>query len=77
MLTLAEIQALQLKTAQFSGDFSCERVPTLDEVLALTKGRINIDADLKTDASDAIKSRLYARQSLKESNKRVRLRIFL
>jgi glycerophosphoryl diester phosphodiesterase len=53
-MTLAQIQALKLKTAQFAGDFSCERVPTLDELLILVKGRINVDADLKTDASDQV-----------------------
>lgn len=53
-MTLAQIQALKLKTAQFPGDFSCEKVPTFDELLTLVKGRINVDADLKTDASDLV-----------------------
>jgi glycerophosphoryl diester phosphodiesterase len=53
-MTLAQLQALKLKTAQFKGDFSCEKVPTFAEVLKLTKGKINIDADLKTDATDKV-----------------------
>jgi glycerophosphoryl diester phosphodiesterase len=53
-LTLAQLQALKLKTAQFKGSFACEKVPTLAQALALAKGRINIDADLKTDATDKV-----------------------
>lgn len=53
-LTLAEIQALTIKTGQFPGDFSCVKVPTLASALALAKGRININADLKTSAVDKV-----------------------
>lgn len=54
-MTLAELKALRLKTDKFAGDFSCERIATLEEVLATSKGRaiVLIDAN-KTDRVDAL-----------------------
>lgn len=54
-LTLAELQALPLRTSAFAGDFSCERVPTLVDVLRTSKGRamVLVDAN-KTDRVDLL-----------------------
>lgn len=54
-LTLAEIQALALDTSKFAGDYSCEKVPTIQEVLALAKGRVHVLLDAnKTDRVDLL-----------------------
>lgn len=54
-LTLTELQALTLETDDLSGDFSCDHVPTLDEALALTDGRIITVLDMsKTDRIEDI-----------------------
>jgi glycerophosphoryl diester phosphodiesterase len=53
-LTLAQLQALKLKTGQFPGDFSCAKVTTFDEALALAKGRINVNVDTKTPDGDKV-----------------------
>ena len=54
-LTLAELQALAVDADRFTGDFSCERVPTFAEVLALTAGRITTIVDgTKTDRIDLV-----------------------
>jgi glycerophosphoryl diester phosphodiesterase len=45
-LTLAEVRALRVKN-RFGKEFDDQRVPTLDEVLALCKGRISIYVDDK------------------------------
>jgi len=52
-LTLAELQALPMRTTaalvpEYPGDFSCERLPTFDEVLELARGRLFLDVDVKT-----------------------------
>lgn len=46
-LTLAQVQALELEwgTAPYEGDFSCERIPTLADALALAKGRVVLIVD--------------------------------
>lgn len=53
-MTLAELRGLKLRTGQFAGDFSCERIPTLREALALAKGRIGLYLDLKTHHADVV-----------------------
>lgn len=54
-LTLAEIQALTLDTARFPGDFSCERVPTLEEILTAARGKVHVLVDAnKTDRVDLL-----------------------
>ena len=54
-MTLAEIQAMALRTDKYAGDFSCERVPTLRALLELCRGRtmVLIDAN-KTDRVDLL-----------------------
>jgi len=54
-MTFAELRALTLKTGELQGDFSCEKIPTLVELLTLCKGRamVLIDAN-KTDRVDLL-----------------------
>jgi glycerophosphoryl diester phosphodiesterase len=53
-LSADEIRGISLDATGFMGDFSCSRVPAFEEVLALAKGRINIDVDTKTSRSDLV-----------------------
>ncbi len=54
-LTLAEIQALPLVTDEFPGDFSCERIPTLEQILTAAKGKVHVLIDAnKTDRVDLL-----------------------
>jgi len=54
-MTLAEIQGLQIDASKFAGDFSCEHVPTLEEILAAARGRIHVLIDAnKTDRVDLL-----------------------
>jgi glycerophosphoryl diester phosphodiesterase len=45
-LTLAEIRALEVKT-RFGPEFDHQKVPTLDEILEIAKGKVNIYLDHK------------------------------
>lgn len=54
-MTLADVQALKLKTSKFAGDFSCEHVPTIEEVLLEAKGKVHVLLDAnKTDRVDLL-----------------------
>jgi len=53
-LTLAEIQAFPMRADAYSGDFSCDRVPTLVDALELARGRITVIVDAKTDRIDLL-----------------------
>jgi len=54
-MTLAEIQALRIDVPTLAGDFSCERVPTLVEVLETCRGRVVVLVDAnKTDRVDLL-----------------------
>ncbi|MBI2891348.1 MAG: glycerophosphodiester phosphodiesterase family protein [Nitrospirae bacterium] len=55
-LTLDEIHRLPLLADpdRFSGDYTCETVPTLDEAFALTRGRLFVDLDTKTSRVDLV-----------------------
>lgn len=54
-MTLAEVQALEIDPLKFVGDYSCERVPTIEEVLAAAKGKIHVLLDAnKTDRVDLL-----------------------
>lgn len=54
-MTLAEVQALHIDAAKYAGDLSCERVPTLAEVLAEAKGKVHVLVDAnKTDRVDLL-----------------------
>lgn len=46
-LTLAELKTLPMKTGDRAGDFGCERIPTMDEVFALARGRVVVELEVK------------------------------
>jgi len=50
-LTFEEIGKLRLK---FNGQLTDEKIPTLEEVLMLAKGKILVDLDIKTDVVQVI-----------------------
>ncbi len=54
-LSLAELQALPLRTEKYAGDFSCEKIPTLKQLLELCRGRVMVLIDAnKTDRVDLL-----------------------
>lgn len=54
-LTLAEIQGFAIDASKYEGDYGCEKVPTIADVLALAKGRIHVLLDAnKTDRIDLL-----------------------
>lgn len=54
-MTLAELRALHIKSDGLGGDFSCERVPTLTEVLVTCRGRVTVLVDAnKTSRVDLL-----------------------
>ena len=63
--SLAEIQALALRTFDLRGDFKCERVPTLRELLDTCRERamVLVDAN-KTDRVDLLVADIQAAGSL-------------
>lgn len=55
--TAAELAEVALKLPprdDIPGDFDCERVPTLQDAFALTRGRLFIDLDTKTSRVDLV-----------------------
>ena len=64
-MTLAEIQSLHIDAGTLAGDFSCERVPTLEELLTLARGRVHVLIDAnKTDRVDLLVSAVHASDTL-------------
>lgn len=64
-LTLAELQALAIDGSKFQGDYACERIPTIEQVLALAKGRVVVLLDAnKTDRVDLLVEAVHATDSL-------------
>jgi glycerophosphoryl diester phosphodiesterase len=54
-MTYAELRALTLKTSLYPGDFSCEHIATLEEILTAAKGKIHVLVDAnKTDRVDLL-----------------------
>lgn len=54
-MTFAEIRALHIEAGDRPGDYSCERVPTLTEILQTCRGKVVVLVDAnKTDAVDAL-----------------------
>lgn len=54
-MTFDEIRALEIDGSAFAGDYSCERVPTLEEVLETCKGRVVVLVDAnKTNRVDLL-----------------------
>lgn len=61
-MTLGAIQALPMRIEPDlpPGDFACDRVPTLDEVFALARGRIVVELEVKDEAA-GVASAIYLR----------------
>jgi phosphoglycerol transferase MdoB-like AlkP superfamily enzyme/glycerophosphoryl diester phosphodiesterase len=54
-MTFASIRALRIRAGDYAGDFGCERVPTLAEVLRLCRGHVHVLIDMeKTERVDLI-----------------------
>jgi len=67
-MTLAEIQALHLEAGSLPGDFSCEHVPTLQEILLAAKGRVHVLIDAnKTDRVDLLVGAIVETDTLDEA----------
>jgi glycerophosphoryl diester phosphodiesterase len=63
--TLAEIQALTLETSKYPGDFSCERIPTLEQILTAARGKIHVLLDAnKTDRVDLLVAAVQSTDTL-------------
>jgi len=64
-LTYAELAALSLEAAEYPGDFSCERVPTIEEVLVAAKGKVHVLLDAnKTDRIDRLVAAIQKTETL-------------
>lgn len=64
-LTLAEVQALKLDTFGLPGDFSCEHVPTLEEILTAARGKVHVLVDAnKTDRVDLLVAAIQSTDAL-------------
>ncbi|MBL8740768.1 MAG: glycerophosphodiester phosphodiesterase family protein, partial [Myxococcales bacterium] len=68
-LTLAELQALEMlpNGDPTSGDFSCERIPTVEEALALGAGKIVIEFETKEVAAAIVAAEHMQAEGLYES----------
>lgn len=54
-MTFASIRGLRIRADGYAGDFGCQRVPTLVEVLRLCRGHVHVLIDMeKTDRVDLI-----------------------
>ncbi|MBI5491232.1 MAG: glycerophosphodiester phosphodiesterase family protein [Deltaproteobacteria bacterium] len=54
-MTFAQVRALSFQTDKYEGDFSCERIPTLREAIALSRDRSILMLDMnKTDDVEAV-----------------------
>lgn len=63
-MTLAEVKALHIVTS-LPGDYACERVPTLEEVLSAAKGKVHVLVDAnKTDRVDLLVAAIQATGTL-------------
>jgi glycerophosphoryl diester phosphodiesterase len=56
-MTVDELKALTLETAKYEGDWSCERIATVEEILLAAKGRIHVllDANKTSDVAGLVK----------------------
>ncbi len=64
-MTLAEVQALKIDQGKFVGDYSCDRVPTIEEVLLESRGKIHVLLDAnKTDRIDLLVDAVHKTDTL-------------
>jgi len=64
-LTFAEIRALSIDPGRLQGDFSCDRVPTLEELLRTCRGSVVVLVDAnKTDRVDLLVQAIQAADAL-------------
>ncbi len=64
-MTLAEVQALTLETSRFAGDFSCDRVPTIEQVLLEARGKVHVLLDAnKTSRVDLLVDAIHTTDTL-------------
>lgn len=64
-MTLAQLQALTLKTERYAGEYGCERIATLREILEAAKGRVMVLVDAnKTDRVDLLVADIQATATL-------------
>ncbi|HRI70642.1 MAG TPA: glycerophosphodiester phosphodiesterase family protein [Polyangium sp.] len=64
-MTLAEVQALKIDPGKFVGDYSCDRVPTIEDVLREAKGKIHVLLDAnKTDQIDLLVDAVHKTDTL-------------
>ncbi|NOY26383.1 MAG: glycerophosphodiester phosphodiesterase family protein [Oligoflexia bacterium] len=64
-MSLAEIQALHVDAGDLPGDFSCERVPTFQQILSAARGRVHVLVDAnKTDRVDLLVGDIVATDTL-------------
>lgn len=60
-LTLAELKELTLRAEAYPGDFSCERIATIEEILLEAKGEVAVLLDAnKTDRVDLLVQAIHA-----------------
>lgn len=64
-MTLAEIQKLPIDASGLAGDFSCDRVPTIHDVLAAARGRVHVLLDAnKTSRVDLLVQAIHDTDTL-------------
>lgn len=64
-MTLAEVQALSIDASAYAGDFGCERIPTIEEVLLEARGKVHVLLDAnKTDRVDLLVQAVQATDTL-------------
>jgi glycerophosphoryl diester phosphodiesterase len=65
-LTFAEVRGfpLRLEDGDPEGDFSCEVLPTLDEVFALARGQVVVELEVKAEAAGVIAAEYLRDQGL-------------
>lgn len=64
-MTFDELRKLHVKSEQFPGDFSCERIPTLEELLTTCRGRALVLVDgNKSDQVEAMVDAIHKADAL-------------
>lgn len=64
-MTLAQVQALKIDSTKYAGDYSCDRVPTIEEVLLEARGKIHVLLDAnKTDRIDLLVDAVHKTNTL-------------